>query len=125
MNELIDKIDEMIKVILRDFPKTQAIYLYGSVARGEQQPDSDIDLAVLLPREQARSVGSLTMRQTQIAGTGQLIYEQDEFARQEFEMTALSVFQDLNRMRSDIVDSYLSSRNIPRTTLAVREVDSE
>lgn len=125
MNELNELIDNLVETILRDFPDAQAIYLYGSVARGEQRPDSDIDLAVLLPRERARSAGELTMREThlglerlarrsvdlvnlrlassvlqnQIVSTGNCIYLADEFARREFEMLSLSYYMKLNEER--------------------------
>lgn len=133
MQELIDK---LIAVILRDFPETQAIYLYGSVARGEQRPDSDIDLAVLLPRAQARQVGEMTMRQThlalerlarrsvdlvnlrlatsvlqnQVVDTGQLMYVADETARREFEMLSLSYYMKLNEERADILKAFRETK---------------
>lgn len=146
MSELTDK---LVQVILRDFPEAQAIYLYGSFARGEQWPDSDIDLAVLLPRELARAIGNLTMSQTQIdlasvahreidlvnvrlvspllqtqaTGHGQLIYEGDTNARMEFEMLALSMFQDVNQMRGEIVNDYLQSHGVAKRVLVMRDAD--
>ena len=38
--------------LLREFPDAWALYDYGSLARGDDWPASDIDLAVLLPAEQ-------------------------------------------------------------------------
>lgn len=35
------------EAVLAAFPDAQAIYVYGSFSRGEQWPDSDIDLAIL------------------------------------------------------------------------------
>jgi len=32
-----------------EFPDAWALYVFGSFARGDQRPDSDLDLAVLLP----------------------------------------------------------------------------
>ena len=37
--------------VLAALPEAWAIYVYGSFARGEEWPDSDLDLAVLLPPE--------------------------------------------------------------------------
>ena len=151
MNEQNELIDNLVETILRDFPDAQAIYLYGSVARGEQRPDSDIDLAVLLPRERAREVGSLMMSkthidltmaahrdvdlvnlrqvspllQTQVTGLGKLIYDSDKLARSEFEMVALSIFQDVNQMRGEIVNDYLHSRGISHRVLVVHDSDPE
>ncbi len=146
MSELIERLTQ---IILRDFPDAQAIYLYGSYARGEQRPDSDIDLAVLLPHARARAVGSLTMSQTQLdlahvarrdvdlvnlrvvspllqtqaTGHGKLIFEGDANARMEFEMMALSMFQDVNQMRGDVVNDYLQSRGVKQRVLVIRDGD--
>lgn len=43
--------------LLAALPDTRAIYVYGSFARGEEWPGSDLDLAVLLPP--ARRIESL------------------------------------------------------------------
>lgn len=40
-------IEQIRKVMARNFPKVQTI-LYGSEARGDARPDSDIDLLVLV-----------------------------------------------------------------------------
>ncbi len=38
--------------VLAALPEAWAVYVYGSFARGEDWPDSDLDIAVLLPPEQ-------------------------------------------------------------------------
>jgi uncharacterized protein len=38
--------------VLAAMPEALAIYVYGSFSRGEDWPDSDLDIAVLLPPEQ-------------------------------------------------------------------------
>jgi predicted nucleotidyltransferase len=40
------------EALLAVFPNAWAIYAYGSFARGDQTPVSDVDLAVLLPPEE-------------------------------------------------------------------------
>jgi predicted nucleotidyltransferase len=35
--------------VLATLPDVWAVYVYGSFARGEDWPDSDLDIAVLLP----------------------------------------------------------------------------
>ncbi|MDZ4165759.1 MAG: nucleotidyltransferase domain-containing protein [Smithellaceae bacterium] len=39
-------IDAQIKEVLREFPQLRLAVLFGSIALGRQQPDSDLDLAV-------------------------------------------------------------------------------
>ena len=36
-----------LEVVFRQFPSIRAVYLFGSVARGTQHRDSDLDLAIL------------------------------------------------------------------------------
>jgi uncharacterized protein len=38
--------------VLATLPEAWAVYVYGSFARGEEWPDSNLDVAVLLPSEQ-------------------------------------------------------------------------
>jgi uncharacterized protein len=52
MNETIEAF--IIDAILSHYPATQGIYLFGSYATGEERPDSDMDIALLLPHEQAK-----------------------------------------------------------------------
>ena len=100
----------LVEIVLRDFPSAQAIYLFGSYARGEQHTRSDIDLAVLLPvdialalaKQARRDVDLVNLRlvstvfQNEIIHTGVLLYCSDEPARQEFEMLALSAYIKLS-----------------------------
>jgi hypothetical protein len=39
----------------RKHPEIRAVYLYGSRARGDNQPDSDIDLAIVLHQQRGDS----------------------------------------------------------------------
>jgi uncharacterized protein len=48
------KKDKIISFVLIHYPAIQGIYLFGSYASGNQLPDSDIDIALLLPHEQAK-----------------------------------------------------------------------
>jgi predicted nucleotidyltransferase len=126
----------LVEIVLRDFPSAQAIYLFGSYARGEQHTRSDIDLAVLLPVDIARAAGDLrlsdtalalakqarrdvdlvnlrlvsTVFQNEIIHTGVLLHCSDEPARQEFEMLALSAYIKLSEERADILRVFLRTR---------------
>ena len=53
--------DEIIKIILQHHPKTQAIYLFGSYAFGQENKNSDVDIAILLPHDEAKKILSFTM----------------------------------------------------------------
>ena len=49
-------IEEIKKTILTEHPDTQAIYLFGSWGTKYQTATSDMDMAVLLPREKASQI---------------------------------------------------------------------
>ena len=126
----------LIEVILHGLPDTQAIYLFGSAARNEMRPVSDIDLAVLLPFATAKQAGSLAMSQThlnlavvarrdvdlinlrqvsavlqaEVASTGRIIFCTDTGAQQEFEMTALSALQELNRHQFELLQQFMTTK---------------
>lgn len=51
-NEREDMFAAARDATLAALPDAWAIYVYGSVARGEEWPQSDLDIAVLLPPEQ-------------------------------------------------------------------------
>ncbi|MGC8843978.1 MAG: type VII toxin-antitoxin system MntA family adenylyltransferase antitoxin [bacterium] len=58
----MDKDLEKILAELRNHPKVLAVYLFGSQARGEAKPLSDIDIAVILKEidpETEGEIGSL------------------------------------------------------------------
>lgn len=42
-------IDDLLAALQARFPALLALYVYGSTASGDSGPDSDVDLAVLLP----------------------------------------------------------------------------
>jgi predicted nucleotidyltransferase len=47
----IDAIERALDEVLAAIPSVQVAYLFGSRARGTSRPDSDLDLAIALPRE--------------------------------------------------------------------------
>ena len=49
----------IIETILEHHSDAQAVYLFGSRANGEERPDSDIDVAVLLLPDVAKTLGIL------------------------------------------------------------------
>lgn len=50
MNDTQRDIDDQLRVVLSAFPQIELAVLFGSFARGQQRPDSDIDIAVSAQR---------------------------------------------------------------------------
>lgn len=123
--------DTMISIIRRHFPDIQGIYLFGSHTQGSARLDSDLDVALLLPHEQAKQAKSLavgncrfelenTLHQTidlinarQVSTVlqkeiifGDLVYCSNRHAVDEFEMLTLSYYQRLNQERAAILDEF-------------------
>ncbi|MCU0615051.1 MAG: nucleotidyltransferase domain-containing protein [Desulfobacterales bacterium] len=128
------KKDKIISIVLMHYPAIQGIYLFGSHASGNQWPDSDIDIALLLPHEQAkieknlffsrcrfdledalekpvdlvnaRMVSTVLMKEIIFSN---LIFCADRYAVDEFEMLTLSYYQKLNQERKEILDAFHKS----------------
>jgi len=116
----------VVEEIRRSVPDLQAVYLFGSVASGEQRPGSDVDLALLAPRRLdsvqrfrlqerlaailGRDVDLVDMRsastvmQVQVLGGSQLLFEGETTARALFEATALGAYVRLNVSRAGILN---------------------
>lgn len=100
------------EAVLAAFPDAQAIYVYGSFARGEQWPDSDIDLAILrepgaaawnplevgadLVAKLRREVDLVDLRaasdvlRCEVLGSGHLLYARDPDELLAWEANALT-----------------------------------
>jgi predicted nucleotidyltransferase len=115
---------EALVAYLTAQPDVLAAYLFGSYARGETRPDSDVDLAVLLSTtdemerferrlELIGAVGEVLGRRSadvvvlndappllthQVLTHGRLIAERDRMARVEFEVRAGKIYADLQPM---------------------------
>lgn len=125
----------IIETIRHYYPVIQGIYLFGSYGAGQERPDSDLDIALLLPPELAKGEKNLilsecrfaleealhrevdllnarqvsTVMQKEIIG-GRLIFNPDRQAVDEFEMLVLSYYQKLNEERKDILESFRRTR---------------
>ncbi len=130
-------LDSVIDAVRAEFPDVQAIYLFGSCTEADAGPESDLDVALLLPHATARDAGNLAMSdlrlnleetagcavdlvnvrtvstvfQTEIMRTGRPIYVADQEALAEFEMLTLSLYQKLNQERAAILhDAYTDGK---------------
>ena len=125
----------LIDTVLKHHPDVQAIYLFGSYGTENEWPDSDVDLAVLLPPVKAKATGSLalsplwleleqalgksvdlinarqvsTVFQKEIIMADRRIYCGDRYAADEFEMLVLSFYQKLNQERAEVLAEGLRS----------------
>ncbi len=128
--------DVIIKTSLKYYPDLQAIYLFGTYGTDEEWPDSDVDIALLLPWKKAKEAGPLMMKdlrfelesllnkdvdlinlrevstvlQKEVIAADRRIYRADEYATDEFEMLVLSYYQKLSEERRDILQSFFETR---------------
>lgn len=125
----------VVQTVREDFPGVQAIYLFGSCGTVDEWPDSDVDVAILLPPEQSKNlslreiadtraklsarlnkeVDLLNLRrvstvfQKEVIIADRRIYTGEEYAAEEFEMLTLSLYQKLNEERREILAEGLHS----------------
>ncbi len=59
--------DDFVTAIMQQLPMTQAIYLFGSFGTPYQRPDSDIDIALLLPHDSQAPCDQFIALQQQLA----------------------------------------------------------
>jgi predicted nucleotidyltransferase len=120
------------RTILNHTPAVQAIYLFGSYGTVDEWPDSDVDIALLLPPAQAqrtrmdsallglerllgKDVELINLRQVSTVFQKEIIMAErrifcaDPYAADEFEMLVLSRYQKLNEERADILAEGLRS----------------
>lgn len=126
---------EIVRAILERHPDAQAIYLFGSWGTDDEWPDSDVDIAVLLPPLAAKTLSVLELIRTQtelssllhksvdllnlrqvstvfqkeVVMADRRIYTADEYAAEEFEMLTLSFYQKLNEERAEVLAEGLRS----------------
>ncbi len=120
----------IFQIIQKHFPTIQAIYLFGLYGTEDQSPESDVDIALLLPHAEVkahenlygtelhseleglfgRSVDLINLRQVnlvfqkEVIMAGRRIFCGDAFAADEFEMLTIPLYQKLNEERADIVE---------------------
>ena len=130
--------DEIVSSILGFHSDTQAVYLFGSYGTEYVRPDSDVDIALLLPHARSKELGSLaldpcvsaladlfnrpmdlinlrsvdTVFQIRIIETGRLLYGDGAPETSRFEMLTLSFYQKLNEERADIIEDIIRTGRV-------------
>jgi predicted nucleotidyltransferase len=117
--------DSLIATVSDRLPGVAAVYLFGSQARDDAGPDSDIDLAVLtlgnldpvdrwklqedLAAQAHRNVDLVDLRRAstvmrvQVLRDGRLLADVQPSVRASFEAIALSAYAHLNEERREIL----------------------
>lgn len=118
--------EKLIIKYLRDKLSPFLIYLFGSFAKGNNRPESDVDIAFLADGEKdeyeifnvAQGLASIvkkdvhlidlkkvsTVLQMQVVGTGKVLFCDNEVTRATFEMLTLKKYARLNEERQIILD---------------------
>ena len=128
------ELGQIIQAILHRHPDIQAIYLFGSYRTKDERPESDVDIALLLPPKVSKGIGSplaselhhelehllnkdvdlinlrqvSTVLQKEVIAADRRVYEGDRYAAEEFEMLTLSQYQKLNEERAGIIEGALA-----------------
>lgn len=127
-----EKRSAIIRIILENYPDVQAIYIFGSYGTEDEWPDSDMDIALLLPPLRAKETSfpalnscravladytrkdvdlvnlrqASTVFQKEIIAAGRLLYCANPYAVDEFEMLVMSYYQRLNQERRELLDAF-------------------
>lgn len=121
----------LVDVVRRSVPDVDAIYLFGSIARGRTRPGSDIDVALLLPLGRTLSpaellatmaeIGAVTHRTAdlsvldtqaqvvhakEVVTTGVCLFAKSEERIRSFEMQVLSEYARLLEDRAPVAAAY-------------------
>ena len=129
---------DIVSTIRGFYPDALAVYLFGSYGTEYERPDSDVDLALLLPHARGKEAGALgfspcaralaelldspvdlvnlreadTVFQTRVIETGRLLYGAGGRATAEFEMLTLSFYQKLNDERAGILEDIVKTGSV-------------
>lgn len=129
---------KIVETILKYCPETQAVYLFGTYGTVDERPESDVDIALLLPHNSRignlqlaksdcrfeleelleKEVDLLNVRklstvfQKEVVMNGNLIYSRNRHVIDEFEMLTLSYYQKLNGERAEILEEIQKTRKI-------------
>ena len=132
--------DRINRLVLDAHPDAQAVYRFGTWGTASERPESDVDVAVLLPHAAAMRVdrwqwhllavqiaGAVraeqadlinlrradTSFQAEILRTARLTYSREDDERLGFESLVLSMYQKLNAERAGIRAAIVGSGRAP------------
>jgi uncharacterized protein len=134
------RLQAAIERIRKDFPKIQAVYIFGSVPQGRGIESSDVDIGLLLPHSVAKAAGLLAMSDTRFAleeilgrtvdlvnlrrtsivlqkealATGRRFFTGDRYRSEEYEMIVLSLYGKLNEERREILEDFYRTKRAYR-----------
>ena len=138
MNVVKDRGPGFVNSLSRHYPELQAAYLFGTYGTEDERPESDVDIALLLPVESAKSARSLalgpcaralcsllerevdlinlrlvdTVFQNEIIRTGRVVFERNDVERESFELLTIAKYQKLSEERSGIIEEILRSGRV-------------
>jgi predicted nucleotidyltransferase len=106
--------DTMIKVVREKSGRlgAEAVWIYGSVARGQDRPGSDIDIAVVCPNGKSTQIADALRGQLQRLGPGEpsvVVFDANEVQRLEHEQDPwwLAVKRDASVVLGAAPEAYL------------------
>ncbi|MBI5638934.1 MAG: nucleotidyltransferase domain-containing protein [Nitrospirae bacterium] len=132
--------EAIVDTVLSFYPDVEAIYLFGTYLTQDEHKGSDVDIAVLFSPSKAKTLRNLaltecsrlledvlkrtvdlinirlvnTVFQAEIIREGRLIYSQNEYVVDEFEMNVTSAYQKLQEERADILKDIMETGRILR-----------
>lgn len=117
------------EILLAALPEAWAIYVYGSLARGDEWPNSDLDVAVLLPpgqqipdklalmgkisRRIQRDVDLVNLRDAGLDLTREVLRDGEQLVVRRkaetltWEAERMTDYAEFNPRRSEIIDAYM------------------
>lgn len=121
-----EELEAVVAILRTQLPDLDFAYLFGSAARGEATPSSDVDIAVRAGRRIdamtrfrlqeaiAARLGcdvdlidlasASTVLRAQVLSDGRVFFERHPIERERFEMNVLSAYARLNEERRDILE---------------------
>jgi predicted nucleotidyltransferase len=133
-----DRDPGLVESLSHHYPDLQAVYVFGTYGTEDERPESDADIALLLPVQSAKRAGNLalgpcagelcsllgreidlinlrrvdTVFQFEIIRTGRIVFEQNDGERESFELLTIAKYQKLSEERSGIIEEILRSGRV-------------